>query len=234
MTFLEEMKLMEEWRCLFSFDDASTECLEYIAGELSNEEDGKRDTENDDLITNKFYFERKNQSNGFTEKIYSSDLSEKFVKDLEQAIKESEEKGDRIRTEKLKTILNIATETKTKIERDAASKVIHNFRYRNLNREKILVEDETLVSNINRFFYELEQEASAGYALNSTIYVYLTNAKDKNDFLKRLEVVSSKLEEYEKSKSSESLEYIKEGIETSVKDFESGDILGKDTDVDGR
>ena len=147
---------------------------------------------------------------------------------IERAIKIAEQAGDDEKKERLQNIKN-------KIDKLQSSAAIYGYRYQpgkenNVERRS----DESILSVIDRMFEELEQEASAGFLLNGEIYVFLTNAKDKNDFLKRLEVVSSKLEEYEKIKSPESIEYIKKAIEISKEDFETGDIQGMDKEVEGR
>ena len=147
---------------------------------------------------------------------------------IELAIERAEEAGN---IEKKQRLINI----RDKIERVRASATIYGHRYQPGKEHSVERKpDERILGMIDRMFEELEQEASAGFVLNSGIYVYLTNAKDKNDLLKRLEVVNSKLEEYEKAKSEGSIDYIKRGIGEAVQDFESGDILGIDKEVEER
>jgi len=243
MKLSEENKLLKEWKhgnYYNGFERISTEFLDYIVGridsEVFDEQSGtsKRDTKNDYLITQFFYEEIEDIHTGMKRKEYRNDLSENFIKNAEKAIETAKANGDTERTEKLTTILKIASQLKTGIEREEASDVIHNFRYMHLNGEKIKIEDEKILAGINRFLEELDEEASAGLNLNNSIYTYITNAKDKDDLLKRLEVVNAKLQEYEKEKSEQSLGWANQSITLAVEDFENGDILGIDKDVEGR
>lgn len=147
---------------------------------------------------------------------------------IQLAIEKAEKEGNIEKKERLIII-------RDKIDRVRRFATVYGYRYQPGKEHSVERKpDERTLSIIDRMFEELEQESSAGFALNNEIYVYLTNAKDKNDLLRRLEVVNSKLEEYEKLRSTESMEYIKKGIGEALDDFESGDILGVDKEVECR
>lgn len=237
-----KIQSIDDWNNLKhtnNFSDISTELLGYVARQISEQivdkETGetKRDTEQDYLIS-QFFMNNITRDPARPETIYDQRYSESFIRKLNEAIEDAKEKGDSERIENLSTILQVAHEVKTGIEREQSSRVIAGFRYETVNGKKNLVGDEKILFDINRFFDDLGKEASAGFALKNSIYVYLTNAKDKEDLLKRMEVITVKLEEYEKEKTGQSLDEVNRAIELAVNDYRNDDIRGIDKNVDER
>lgn len=152
---------------------------------------------------------------------------------IELAIKKAEEEGNIEKKERLTIIRN-------KIDRVRRSATIYAHRYQAGKESSVeRKSDETVLSIIDRNFEELGQEAGAAFGGMNYIYVYLTNAKDKTDLLERLKVVDEKLDKYEEILKKE---YGKEtykgamqrAIDTAREDFESGDVLGIDKEVESR
>lgn len=247
MKYSERKRLIEEWKGVpFSrISDITTECLEFIANEIGNEvvdnesKTTKRDTRKDYLITRWFYRDHKNRRTGMTESRYDDDLSREFIEKVEEAIEEA--KGDNARTEILRTILEVANELKIGIERKEASEVVHNFRYTELNGKKIKVKDESLKSQIDRFYEELGKEASAGSALATTLYTWFTNVENATELAKRLKYADAKTDEYRKTLeekyiklingtkklAEDHLHYKKGKIDTTKKD-----VMGLDRELE--
>lgn len=224
----EHRILKQEWLdTAYDLNGISGECLKYVSDAVSQKnENGERKNENDQMIIKNFL------GPSF---VYDSIVSNNFINRLKRAVEQAEGNRDEQRTESLNTILDVAKELRRKFERERESEVIRSIRYKSVNGKKVEVTTEELLNQIDIFLKEIDMEASAGFRVNGTIYTFLTDAKDKDDFIRRMETVSLKLSEYEKNKSPNSLEYIKEGFEVAKKDFESGDILGLDQKVtDGR
>lgn len=89
------------------------------------------------------------------------------------------------------------------------------------------IKDEELLNSFDGFLGELKEEAGAGFAAMNTLYVYLTNAKDKDDLLKRLNQVNGKLQEFAKENPEASLDILDTAAKTAAEDFENGTIIDR-------
>ena len=153
---------------------------------------------------------------------------------IEGAIEKAEKAGNNEKKEKLQAIRN-------KIDRLRGSATIYGYRYQPGKEHDVERKaDESVMDAIDAMFQQLGQEGSATFAGMNYIYVYLTNASDKTDLLKRLKTVDEKLDKYEEilkkayGKDSTYRDAMQGAITTAKEDFESGDILGLDEKVEGR
>ncbi len=146
---------------------------------------------------------------------------------IQIAIENAEKAGNNAKKLALKDI-------KYGIDKLKNSAEIYSLRYQLGEEGKTeLKSDEKVIEIIDKMFEELNKEPSAVHSGMNHIYVYLTNAKDKNDLLNRLKIINGKLDRYEEilKETNEKSTYndsIQIAIETAKEDFENKDILGLD------
>jgi len=171
---------------------------------------------------------------------------ETINKEIEESIKAAKESGDIEKAEKLenkKEKIEKLQNITNKAEKLRKSATIYGYRYQEtIENDSYKVErkpDETLLSILDKMFEEIGKEMGAPYGVTNYIYAYLTNASDKTDLLKRLNIVDEKLDKYEEvlkeayGKGTYK-DVMEDAITTAQKDFEGGDILGLDEEVESR
>ena len=73
-------------------------------------------------------------------------------------------------------------------------------------------------------------ERGDNYSISNFVYIYLTNAKDIDDFIVRLDTINGLLEQYKDTLKEAYDISLKALVDKARKDVESGEILGKKDD----
>ena len=133
---------------------------------------------------------------------------------IDFALKEA--KGNSKREE----LLNRIKELADKIRNSAVVYAIRNNPGRQGLNDKYFIE---WISQI----LDTPVEMGNSYSISNYVYIYLTNAKDKEDFIVRLETINGLLEQYKDILKEVYHISIQELSDKAKEDFESGEILGK-------